>query len=627
MKSKLPYILLIPFLLAGCNTTPKEEDNKYQSKTINVYYLNKEYNTTCDIRYYGKSVIPYISLKDYQQFLYRGRTYLEGRDKFDIKQDGKKYTITVAGDYTATFDVKENKMESSNLWAFKNTNYNYIGDKALVSYDGLPFTRVKSVSFDKPAKTTVIDFSKYNLKIYGDKNAVYVPVTFATDLFANENILQGAYNTKDLFIFNYTENEEVDTFGSLYYEPMFANPIEKEYVEYVYNELCLDYDFFLGRPGRSSLERYYDLSKGLDAALSNRPLGQKIKQYLTSTDVSSFLAGAALLGYLRQDGGHSYYRPGSTSVYRDPTTGEYKYPAWFTGKIYEEMYSIIDNEFAGNYEELINYDQQVSRHSSIYKARKEKLNKPNRVLKGQETYTKDGDIAYIHIEGFMGEIELQNEWNKYYKGERDTIPFGTDFGGAVGAINYGVKQAANDEQIKHVVIDLSANTGGSTDEMLFMIALLTGSKQFYAKNTMNDYYMTTTYEFDLNLDKVFDEKDDEMINLLKDKDISVLTSKSGFSCGGISPIYLHEEGLFTLGEECGGGSCSIYLQYDGFGGLNRASTPSHTVTKNKVSVDVARKTVCDSPLNIIEKQDGSYDYSALFDTASLRTLINEHYAK
>ena len=144
---------------------------------------------------------------------------------------------------------------------------------------------------------------------------------------------------------------------------------------------------------------------------------------------------------------------------------------------------------------------------------------------------------------------------------------------------------------------------------------------------MSGHVSVVDYEFDLNLDKVFDEKDDEMLNLLKDKDISVLTTRNGFSCGGIAPIYLHDEGLFTIGEECGGGSCSVFLQYDGYGSLNRSSAPTHTVNKNKVSIDVARKTVCDSKLNFpVNAIAGTHDYSALYDTASLRTLINDHYS-
>ena len=624
MKTKRVLILLIPLLLASCN---RPAGDAYETKTINVYYPKSQNNTTCNVRYYNGSVIPYVSLKDYVKLLYRGRTYPEGRDRFDVSQNNKVYTITVAGDYTATFDVGANKMESADLWNFKNTNLTGYGELVSVCYDGLPFTKVVKAEFDKAPKATTIDFSKYNLKIYGDEEAIYVPLAFASDLFTNENILQGTYNNKDIYIFNFTENESLGSYTKKYYDDIFTTPISKEYSEYTYNEMCLSYDYFLGRPGRSSLEIYYDLSKGLDTALKARPLGRTIVEYMTSGDLTRFLAGSTLLGYLHEDGGHSGYSPLFTA-YADPTTGAYKQPTWLDNKTYLASIALLRDEFNKNYDELINSDEAFRDRESLYEARNVKLNKTNDVLSGTETYTKDGDIAYIHIDGFMGEINLQDEWNKYYKGERDTIPFGDGVGGAVGAITYGVRQAASDKEIKHLVIDLAANSGGSTDEMLFMIGLLTGSEKFYEKNIMSGCYCTATFDFDYNFDRVFDEKDDEVRKQLEGLDISILTTKNGFSCGGISPVYLHDEGLFTIGEECGGGSCSVYMQYDAFGFLNRSSSPNQTVSKNKVSIDIARKTVCDSVMNFpYDEEEEVHDYTSLYDTATLRRLITEHYTK
>ncbi len=626
MNTKLLYVALFPIILSSCGGSSSGEDAPtFKEEEINVNYLDSKNNTKTKIRYYGSSPIPYISLKDYQQLLYRGRRFDSGRDRFDIEEKGGIYTITVAGNYSASFDIKGNKMESDDLWCFKNTNLNGFGDLSAAGYDGLPFTKVVSVEFEGKTKKTTIDFSKYNMRIYGGDNAVYVPLNFATDLFSNENILQGAYNGKDLFVFYMTENEELESFGSKYFDSMYQKEISQEYADYVYNELCLDFDLFLGRPGRSSLELYYDLSKGLDASLEARPLGKTIKEYLKSTDLAKYLTGALLLGYLHQDGGHSGFNP--MSVGYSDESGEYHTPKWLTKKLIGDVDSLLDAVKDQKYEEIVHFDQPFSERLTLRKNRSEALNKPNAALQGNDTYTKDGDLAYIHIDGFMGEIALRNEWDKYYKGERDTIPFGDNIGGAVGAIYNGVSKASQDKEIKHVVIDLSANTGGSTDEMLFMIALLTGSEKFYNYNRMSDNYSVMTYDFDLNLDRKFDEEDDAMKGLLKDKDISVLTTKNGFSCGGISPIYLHDEGLFTIGEECGGGSCSIYLQYDGYGNFLRSSCPSQSVTKNKVSVDVARKTVCDAPLSFPATENSSRDYSALYDSAKLRALIEGHYAK
>ena len=623
MKKYHGILLLLPLMIGGCNNS-----RAYKEETIKVRYVESKYDTTCTLRYYDESVIPYISLRDYHSLLYRGRTFKEGRDYLDIKRendwDGTRYVVTVYGGHTAEFWLKENCLVSDDLWSFKNTNLN--DPDSIVSYDGLPFIRVKEITTSKAAKKTNIILGKYGMRVIGDGDDVYLPLGFVNDLFSNENILQGAYNTKDLYFFNYTENETLYDFGRDYYEGMYSKATSYkrllQYAEYCYNELCLDYDYFLGRPGRSTLEEYYDLSQGLDSALSSRPLGRRIKELLYSAHVSELIAGMSLLGYLRNDGGHSNYAPIDTYYVEGST---FKTPSWLAEGVASEASELIWAEYYKDYPEFVNYERTYYHHGEVYAARNSKLGKNSGPLKGTETYTKDGDTAYIHIDGFMGEIEQADEWKKYYEGKRDTIPFGEGVGGAVGAISYGVQEASKDDEIEHVVIDLAANTGGSTDEMLFMIGLLTGSKNFYTYNRMNDQFITATYEFDFNFDKVFDEKDDEMISLLDDKDISVLTTKNGFSCGGISPIYLHDEGLFTIGEECGGGSCSVYMQYDAYGNENRASTPSQTVTKNGKSIDEERLNVYDHHLTFPTDEGGSIDYTGLYDTSSLRNIIEEHY--
>ena len=617
--------MLLPLLIGSCVNS-----KTYEEKTIKARYVDSKYDTTATLRYYSGSVIPYMSLKEYHSLLYRGRTFKEGRDYLDIKKekssDGQiEYVVTVYGGHEARFIVENNTMVSDDLWSFKYTNLNDPDNP--MSYDGLPFTKASGFTVDKKAKRASINFTDYGLRFYGVKDDIYLPLGFCNDLFSNENILQGAYNTKDLYFFYYTGNESLGYFGKDYYEGMYSNLLNKEerlqYANYYFKELCLDYDYFLGRPGRSTLEKYYDLSKGLDEALDGRPLGRKIKEYLYSDDLTEIIAGATLLGYLRSDGGHSVYSPIDAS-YLDGDT--YKYASWATNEVYSKVGELIWDEYYKDYPELTGYTKTYYHHSEVYAARNSKLGKSNGPLKGTETYTKDGDTAYIHIDGFMGEIELADEWKKYYEGKRTTIPFGDGFGGAVGAISYGVQEASKDNEIEHVVIDLAANTGGSTDEMLFVIGLLTGSKSFYTHNRMSDQYITATYDFDFNFDKVFDEKDDEMISLLEGKDISVLTTRNGFSCGGISPIYLHEEGLFTIGEECGGGSCSVYLQYDAYGNENRASAPNQTVTKNGKSIDEERLNVCDHHLTFPTNENGSVDYTGLYDTSSLRSIIEEHYA-
>lgn len=631
MKRILP-LLLLPLALASCGENPDSGaastyDVSYTVKTVGVHYFDKKEDTTVDLRFYGGTSVPYISLKDYVALLYRGRKYAEDRDRFEVSRKGAVYTCTVAGGYQATFDVGKNVLESDDLFSFKNTNLNGVGPLVNVSYDGLPFTRVKSATPDKAAKKTRIAFSDYHLTIEGDQDGLYVPLGFAIDLFTNENILQGAYNGKDIYVFNYTENEDPYSLGGDYYENMFSNPIDEDYAAYYYNELCLDYDYLLGRPGRSTLEQYYPLQDGLDKALDDRELGKTIKKYLKSTDINQVIAGMQLLGQLRADGGHSVYAPLSTAYYTTNEEGRriVAYPQWLQ-KHMAEAYRLFQDEITKYYPELNNACASFGHRNEVYRDRHDKLGKQSSALKGTETYTKDGDIAYIHIDGFMGEIGLQDKWNDYYAGRRDKIPFEDGMGGAVGAIHNGLELATKDDAVKHIVVDLSANSGGSTDEMLFMVYALTGENKFYTHNRVSDVFTVNEYEFDLNFDRVFDEKDAWDASYLNGKDITVLTTQNGFSCGGISPIYLHDDGCFTIGEDCGGGSCSIYMGYDAYGIMNRSSCPSQTFTKRRISVDEARIGVCDSKMEF-RKDNGLYDYTSLFDTTTLRGLIEGHYKK
>ena len=656
MKRRAIYLLLTPLVLSACVKTPSSTTTNqpsiepsssldssttslpsssssvsssikpidtYTKKTINAYYLKPGYDTTVDIRYYNNSVIPYISFQDYHRLIYRSRTYPQGRDKFVITQNNDKYTIEVAGGEKAVFDVTNNTFECDNVWLFKNTNLAGTGDISYASNDGLPFIRVKSVTIEgEPAKFS-LNFSKYNLKIYGDTNAVYVPIGFAMDLFSNENVLAGTYNQKDLFFFNYTENEFYNEFGAKYYDPMFSEPIPQEYIDYTYNETCLRYDVFQGKAGRNSLEKNYDLTNGLDAALESRPLGKLIKQYLHSTVLEEFLAGATLLSFLKRDGGHSYYEPLGEKL------SDGSRPKWLTDSVMNKTKELINIETAKGYKEIQEMDTGSYGHGDVYTARNRKLSKLVGPLKGYETYTKDGDIAYIHIDGFMDEIYNQNMWAEYYKHpSASSIPFGSNYGGAVGATRYGVMNAHNDPEVKHIVVDLGANTGGSTDEMFYMLCMLTGQRKLYTYNQLLKVRQTTEYDIDIDLNGVFDERDYELVNtLLEGKDVSVLTTRNGFSCGGISPIYLHEEGVFTIGENCGGGSCAIYIQFDGYGTQDRTSCPDEIYTKRGYSVDMDRFFMCDHKMNFPETVNKGIDYSSLYDTATLRTLIEEHYAK
>lgn len=673
MKSRI-LVLALPLLLASCSVdvVPKTSDSRSQTtssqaaseskpaessekeassakedssmieesseekapsfieKEGTAYYVKSIFNETFKVRYYEGGHVAYISIKEFSRLLYRSRDFIQGRDRFDVVKEGDKYTTTVAGDYNAVFDVKNHTLHSDNLSCYKATALGIIGEESYLSYDGLPFLHIKEnrrVGDKKDVSATDIDFAKYGMKIYGDDTDVYVPVTFATDLFSNTNILAGAWNGKDLYFFDYTANENpYVVLNANYWEAMFQSPIEQDQADFLYNELCLDYDILLGRPGRSSLEAYYDLSNGLDAALETRPLGRRIKELLHSTSVSDYMAGAYLLGLIRQDGGHTGYSP-LGAVYFNST--QYVQPTWVQSN-YSEFYAAVTSELSKKYDETTNACLSYSHHREIYDARNRVLGKEGTCY-GDKGYTKVDDLAFIHVDGFMNEIECQNDWKDYYSGKRDDIPADSKSAGAVSITYRALKAIQQDPSINYIVLDLSANTGGSTDEMLTMISMFAGANRncFYEYNRIADVIDETEYEIDRNLDRKFDEED-LAIDYTSGKKLAVLTTRNGFSCGGISPVYLHDYGLFTIGENCGGGSCSILIKPDAYGLNYRSSSPWQTYSPKFVNVDVAKDTSCDHIIDFPSHDNGEggtyFEYDELFNVANLKTWIDAKYA-
>ena len=618
MKKLFAVILSAVLLISLCACDTERKEEFYEKKTVNVYYVDQSQNTTVDIRIYND--IPYISLEKFVALLYRGRSFAEGRDDITVKRLGSLYTVIPANGEEGVFDVELNTFKTANFPLFKNLNLLDAGIGGIVSYDGLPFVREESVTVDKEAEAFKLDFDDYGIDIYGDGSGVYLPIATLSDMYSCMNILVSAFNGKDIYIYFMTENESINDFGRAYYDDLRSAPRSKALAEFNYNEYCLDYDRFLGRPGRSGLESLYDLSKGLDAALSSDEFGRKIKNLLKSEDFAEYVLGLRVFDQIIADGGHSHSDP-LVCCYIDQN-GEIV-PDW--------LYNIITSTQSAVAEILNEYSEVKEKlcgtypfRTQVYAARNAVLGKSSEAIYGEETYTLVGDTAIIHIDGFMNEIWAFDAWCDYYNGVTDEIPFDKETGGAVGATYYGLIKA-NEDNVKRVIIDLSANTGGSTDEMLYVISLLTGHNELYSYDRITGQKMTTKSAVDRNLDRVFDEKDEEF-DLVGDKELAVLVSQCAFSCGGTSPVLLHEYGIYTLGDNSGGGSCSIYYQQDAYGLKRIASSPMQLLSPSFVDIDTARLTVCDTFLEkTVDPETGLIDFTAFFDIDNLNALIDEHY--
>ena len=605
-------------------TSTTQSKDYYTEKEIDVIYSSGK--EKAKIRYYAESAeIPYLGLKEYYKILLKHTDSNELAELSVTTSNNINYLYRTVRGATLELDTDENTLFSKNLTNFTN-NSSFLETAEVSCYDGLPWLKIESTESNLPPNATYIDFDDYYIDIHPGIDDVYLPVQLLNDLFTGMNLIYSAYNNKSLYIINGEKEEDLMTKALLteYNEDLFKTPLSKTYYEYSYYETCFFYDNLAGRPARCSLEFNYDLANGLDKALESTELGLKIKEYMTSGDLSDYLVGAQILGSLFNDGGHSVY---------DINYATYgtQMPSWATNEVLESVYAKIAEIRNKNYPELVYVrDNNVGESlSTVRNFRAQMLNKGQK-LSGANSYTANGDIAIISIDDFMTDYYNKELWVKYYNGELLDIPYDEEKGGAVAALFKGLERARNDENIKNVLIDIGANGGGSTDELMFLISLLAGAEnnKLYFTNQITRQQVITSYKIDRNLDRKFDEADDEF-DAVGDLNILVLSSTASFSCGGVSPVYLHDYGLKVIGDNCGGGACAIVKRTDGVGIVNVFASPYNILSPNrKASIDYERKYLCDYMISHPQTEvDGKVvnDYSSFYDFNILSGIFNQFF--
>ena len=101
-----------------------------------------------------------------------------------------------------------------------------------------------------------------------------------------------------------------------------------------------------------------------------------------------------------------------------------------------------------------------------------------------------------------------------------------------------------------------------------MLGWLLGEAPFSVMNTATGAMSTSVYRSDVNLDRVFDEKD-----TVADKNLYCLISPVSFSCGNLVPAALKSSQKVTLlGKTSGGGSCVVQNMSTAYGTVFQMSS-------------------------------------------------------
>ena len=485
---------------------------------------------------------------------------------------------------------------------------------ANVYYDGMPFVRYKSVTYTPSKVTTTLDMGKYGIDIHADgKGEVYFPFATLADMYTDLFYHHTGFNGEKVVVNTSVNEVSLAEIDSTYNEPLLSKKVRSESMAtFNYKELCFAMDHFYGFPGRIKYNAQLK-EKGLDKVLEeDLENGPEIKQLLLSTSMGDYFTG--MLGLL------AIYFDGHTSMdILSPAIGENreKYKDLLAEYTRSQMAHM---GFQGMLLEAVAPMMSMMQTSmAVAKQRPEAYGKG-------VTYFKKGNTAVCVFDSFNSRNE--KAWKDYYAGTGPMPTIENAPGDDMVIFLDALKKADADPEVENLIIDITANGGGSADIVMAMTSLILDKSYISQDNALTGQRAIVEYEVDRNFDGVFDEKDKDVHY---DLNFAVLTSGMSFSCGNLFPSMLKDNGVPVMGETSGGGSCAIQAMCtaDGFcfqissfrarlntlagENIDEGITPNLPIATSAAQVEVSE-----------EEAVPSRDFSKFFDVDYLTKLLSEY---
>ena len=474
---------------------------------------------TVSLRYYEDMPhVAYIAVSDFQNLLVPGKSIKMS------KTAASQYTLETIKGETAKVNTAEESM------AFEDY-MNFVSLSAIDEDDDEPFyVRSKPLAFTPAAASATFDLKKYGIDLRGDGQMVYVPLSTLSDIYSNLDGKHVFFNGEKIILTDF-ETTPISLDEAFFMKPYEATERPADMAAYSYGELCFAIDHFYGRPGRNEIDNVIQ-TQGLDQALS-----ETHRKLLKSTKMDEYIFGLEYLAALLADGSHTLISPivncsviGITDM---KVLGEYvkKFVTPFTADYPMEAASVSAN---------IN---QNDGSGMAAKARKQLL--------GTDTYIKIGNTMYCIYDDF-GPIDSKG-WTAFYKGTGPLPTYNPGFKGDICGIVEALDKAAADPEVKNFVLDLTCNNGGELSVLQAVTTLLAGKTVVSWDNVLTQQRVVVDVLVDSNFDRTFENKGPRHPEL----NIAILTSHYAYSCGNLMPSQMKDFGCLIIGEQSGGGSCSI----------------------------------------------------------------------
>ena len=600
-KTSLLCLASAMLLLTSC-TTPKRDDPspkddskiKLTLKQMNCYYYSGSNKIKFDTYFRDDSLtqFPYVSLEYYYKML-------TGKDLRVRLVEKGLYEVTAATGEVATINTIEDTLSCSDYENFISTTIYRQDNVTNVYFDGAPYLRIDEIHDVGEITPTNISFKDYNINLIGRDDRIYLPLVTASNMYMGPTMITCFYDKLNVYF--------IDPNDPLYDTSYIATSTKHtryclEYFQdgkrsledalFSYGEMCFLIDMYYGLPGREYLhEELKEL--GLDQALQTKnDMTRKCREFLMSTKEAEYYAGQTMLGAFLYDAGHTLSNYGISYAMKPETEAEVSELLNSIG------YSSYDYRAASNY----NYQYLYG----LYGARPSTSAKDN-------GFVVSGDTLLFRFDSFDYDI---HEWNKYYENPGvNTLP--TD---PVTCFKAMLDQYEGNKSIKNVVVDITTNGGGYADVVCAFLGLMGIRPYQHIYDTISKNYQTTYYGFDANFDGVFDERDQEVKYSFN---FAILTSACSFSCGNLLPASAKENGIMTLGDKSGGGSCAVIDAITAEGHYVRLSCPNHMAYLDGSDAEFGVPV----DYELVTKDGGNYDFSKMYNISEMSKAMNEFYTK
>ncbi len=530
------------------------------------------------LRYYDDLPdVPCLGLSEYYRLL------LGADMPVEVNADGV-YAFTALDGTVALLDVNAGTLTCADFPRFTNLMGRLVPGMDNQYLDAPAFVRPDGLDYADP-RPVVLDFAAYRIPVHGEAEDVFLPLATLSDLFANLSYIYVSFNGKSVYVNDDNRMDPSWRRDADYADPIYARSTRTpDAAAFAYDELCFAVDTFYGNPGRAPLNDLLK-EKGLDGALRDfSDDSRRCRALLRSEKLGEYALGSRMLGALLDDGGH---------------TG-FDFAEWYAEK----------PEFAAF---AADYDAAAAGAAPDREARARMKNtdtnikilqQKRRKALGSGHYAEKGDTAVIWFDSFMYDFD---GWRDFYEngGPRpanDQMAYVID----------GLDRAAQNPEIKNVVLDVSCNRGGSADMVAAVMSLIADASVFSTENLLTGCVETQRYRVDRNFDGVFDDRD---AAVRYDFRFGVLTSRYSFSCGNLLPALMRDRGMAVLGETSGGGTCAVEKHASPEGFVYQFSSAMGRL------IDARGETIDDGVPVDVPLTDGK-DYSAFYDLDALSKAMN-----